>query len=49
MRKCAFFICLSFYTSFSFAQNGQKEKEAILQVMETQRDYWNKGDIEDFM
>lgn len=49
MRKCTFFICLVFYTSFSFAQNRQKEKEAVLQVMQMQQADWNKGDIKGFM
>jgi ketosteroid isomerase-like protein len=45
MKKIIFSCILIFYSCFLFAQ----DKEAILKVLETQRQAWNRGDIEGYM
>lgn len=49
IRIFIFCTTLIFCTSFSFSQNRQKEKEAVLLVMQTQQNDWNRGDVESFM
>lgn len=39
------FCCIAFYASAQTAN----DKKAILNVLETQRQAWNKGDVETFM
>ncbi|MCX2576060.1 YybH family protein [Pedobacter sandarakinus] len=47
--KKLFLSCLIFLSSIVvFAQTAQ-DKQAILNVLETQRKAWNKGDLEEFM
>ncbi|MDT3402833.1 YybH family protein [Mucilaginibacter terrae] len=45
MKKCLIVFLLILTTAFAFAQ----DKQAILHVLETQRQAWNKGDLETFM
>ncbi|MGZ3752254.1 MAG: YybH family protein [Mucilaginibacter sp.] len=45
MKKLIFSCILIVYSCFCFAQDS----EAIVKVLTTQRDAWNRGDIEGFM
>jgi uncharacterized protein (TIGR02246 family) len=45
MKKFIFLFLILLYSGFTYAQ----DKEAILKVMDTQCQAWNKGDIEGFM
>lgn len=45
MKKSIFSCILVFYACILFAH----DKEAILKVIETQRQAWNRGDIEGYM
>ncbi|MCE2733081.1 MAG: YybH family protein [Chryseotalea sp.] len=44
----SFFLYL-FFTTSTFAQNFEAEKNAILAVMHKQQKAWNEGNIENFM
>ncbi|MFB9842318.1 YybH family protein [Mucilaginibacter ginsenosidivorans] len=45
MKKILFSCILVLYTCFLFAQ----DREAVMKVLATQQDAWNRGDIEGFM
>ncbi|MDB5152146.1 MAG: nuclear transport factor 2 family protein [Mucilaginibacter sp.] len=45
MKKLIFSYILILYSCFSYAQ----DKEVIVKVLETQRQAWNRGDIDGFM
>ncbi len=45
MKKLIFSYLLILYSCFSYAQ----DKEVIVKVLETQRQAWNRGDIDGFM
>jgi ketosteroid isomerase-like protein len=45
MKSFIFFFILFFYSGFLFSQ----EKEKIINLLENQRQAWNKGDLEGYM
>ncbi|MDB5022783.1 MAG: nuclear transport factor 2 family protein [Mucilaginibacter sp.] len=45
MKKLIFSYILIFYSCFSHAQ----DKQAVVKVLETQRQAWNRGDLEGYM
>jgi ketosteroid isomerase-like protein len=48
MKLLLHIFCFLFFTQICFAQNSF-DKQAILQVLESQTRSWNKGDIQEFM
>jgi ketosteroid isomerase-like protein len=52
MKKYFYCFLALLYTSFAFAQNHKNntaDRSAILKVLSTQQDAWNRGDIDGFM
>lgn len=44
-----YFILLLFISSCSFSESNLKEKNAILSVLQSQQECWNRGNLECFM
>ena len=47
MLKKLLFLLLVLLSQYAFAQS--KDKEAILKLLATQVEFWNKGDVNQFM